>query len=221
MTDESSAEQYEAVARAIDAAIVTNSSIPPDYIWIDEEVFNNLKQEAILNKTLCGDCVYLMRGNPAICNAFHPQVGITDCVDFLSRQEETSKRFASLSVQWNQQTREAIANSFQPFVTAITSPEFQSSLRAISNSFQSFIKAAQAAEAQAKVNAINGHVERVQDWNNNSDRPSYSRERLASSIEEFQEKQKEKEKAEKLRKKRHLAKFNKPSYLDGVRKIFK
>ncbi len=194
---------------------------PPEYIYMEEETFNALRQEAILSKTLCSDCVYLMRGNPTICNAFHPQVGVTECADFLSQRQETAKKIASLSNQWSEQSQKAIANSFQPFVMAMISPEFQSSLRAIANSLQLLVKAAQAAEVQAQVDAINNQIERVQNWENSSDRPSYSPERLASLIEEFHAKQKDKEKAEKLRENKHLAKFSQPSYLDGVKRILK
>lgn len=32
--------------------------------------------------TLCDRCCYFMRGNPSICNAFHPVAGVSECPDF-------------------------------------------------------------------------------------------------------------------------------------------
>lgn len=34
---------------------------------------------------ICKNCCYFLQGNPSICNAFHPAVGVSECVDFQSR----------------------------------------------------------------------------------------------------------------------------------------
>ncbi len=52
-----------------------------------------LEKEFKLNRSLCGDCVYLMRGTPNICNAFHPDVGIDECTDHKKLSFDVAKRW--------------------------------------------------------------------------------------------------------------------------------
>jgi hypothetical protein len=39
-----------------------------------------------IDNSICNGCAYLMQGNPSICNAFHPQVGLDECPDFLREE---------------------------------------------------------------------------------------------------------------------------------------
>jgi hypothetical protein len=63
-------------------------SIPADELLISGINHNGtlIYSSEKISKSLCNGCAYLLRGNPSICNAFHPKVGLDECPDFLSKE---------------------------------------------------------------------------------------------------------------------------------------
>jgi hypothetical protein len=86
---EISREEHLALERAAIAIVQSNT--------LDEKIIDKftrfLEKEFKLNRSLCGDCIYLMRGEPNICNALHLDVGVDECVDRKKLSFDVAKRW--------------------------------------------------------------------------------------------------------------------------------